>query len=204
MQHRNFRAALIQYMLVPNILTHDKCTGKEYTSDRLYVCDFSSIISETQVSYLESVLSTSKRFDSMVIPFEEDLSGSISIFLQDNRGIILSSHTNTMYDIVVTSGEDDKPEPVDEMDPEPAPIDPEPAPIDPEPAPMDPEPVEMNPEPTPMDPEPVEMNPEPTPMNPEPVQTDPESIQKDPESVDDRNVFEKIVDWFQSLFGLLE
>ena len=188
-------AALIQYMLIPNILTHDKCTGKEYTLDRLYVCDFSSIISETQVTYLESALSTAKRFDNVVIPFEEDFSGNISIFMQDNRGITLSSHTDTMYGITVTSGEDDTPEPVDGMDS---------APMNPEPAPMDPEPAPMDPEPAPMDPKPVEMNPESTPQNPKPVEMDPESIRKDPESAGDRNVFEKIVDWFQSLFGFLE
>ena len=181
-------AALIQYMLIPNILTYDKCSGKEYQSDRLYACDSSSILSETQVYYTESGDQTTKRFDSIVIPFEEEFSGSLTMFLQDNRGIILSSHGDKTYGITVTSGEDDKPEPADGMNPEPVE--------------MDPEPVEMDPEPVEMDPESVPMNPELTPMNPEPVEMDPESIRKDPEPADDRNVFEKIVDWFQSLFGL--
>ena len=158
-------AALIQYMLIPNILTHNICTGKEYTSDRLYICDFSSIISETQVSYLKSSLSTAKHFDGIVIPFEGDFSGSLTVFLQDNRGINLSSHTNTIYDIVVTSEEDYKPKPADEVNLESTHVNPESVPVNPEPTLPNLEPPQTDPRQT----EPPQTDPRQT----EPPQTDP-------------------------------
>ncbi len=102
----------------------------------------------------------------------------VGMFLQDNRGIFLSSHSDMTYGITVTSG-DDKSEPVDKIDPEPIPVDPEPIPVDPEP---DPTPTDPEPDPTPTDP-----GSDPTPT--------------DPTLKPDYGIFEQIIRWFQSLFG---
>ncbi len=76
-------------MLILNILTHDEWIGNEYASDRLYVCDASFIISETRLSHIESGDQNTKRFDSIVMLFEEELLDHLTIFLQNSQGILL-------------------------------------------------------------------------------------------------------------------
>ena len=98
------------------------------------------------------------------------------------RGTILSSHNNTIYDIVVEPFED-KSEIVHLMDPEPVSPDPKPILVDPEPVPMDPEPavlISMDPEPIPADSE-LSMNPQPQ---------------------HDGDIFEQLIQWLQSSFEI--
>ena len=179
-------AALIQYMLIANVLAHEECTGKEYATDNLYVCDNASIISETQVSYLESLLSTGKRFNSIMIPFDDEFSGRLSMFLQDNRGITLSAHSNTAYNIAVTS-EDGESQSTDRTEPTPEIPVPE-IPVPEIPVPEIPVPEIPVPEiPVPEIPVPLPVDPYPGPDTPEPKRS--------------YNIFEQIIRWFQSLFG---
>ncbi|ABK77270.1 conserved hypothetical protein [Cenarchaeum symbiosum A] len=122
-----------------------ECEGDAAASGSLYTCDVQSLISPSGASYRDD---NDGSFESLAVPLEGEFSGTMSMQLRDNSGIILVSH-DKVYRINPSSV------PVNALDTGPAPevIIPVQA-VEPE---MDPEPVivpEMDPEPVPAEPEP--------------------------------------------------
>ncbi|ABK77287.1 hypothetical protein CENSYa_0654 [Cenarchaeum symbiosum A] len=118
-----------------------ECEGDAAASGSLYTCDVQSLISPSGASYRDD---SDGSFESLAVPLEGEFSGTMSMQLRDNSGIILASH-DKVYRINPSSA------PVNAPDTGPAPevIIPVQVVLEPE---MDPEPVAV-PEPE-MDPEP--------------------------------------------------
>ncbi|ABK78418.1 RTX family exoprotein [Cenarchaeum symbiosum A] len=186
--------ARVRYSAVPVLLNSEQCSGESHTSDRIFSCDASSVISEEDTGY---TLDASDQL-SLEIPLEDEFEGTMSVMLQDSRGILLLSHDRAVYGL--STGQPDAPDDVERGDAPGGDVVREDGPSgmrDPAPEPPeDPAAASMDPE-DPMDPEPR--------MGGEPGQPGPAGPgagtepTAEPEEPDD--LLGMIMGWFRSLFG---
>ncbi|ABK77277.1 subtilisin-like serine protease [Cenarchaeum symbiosum A] len=188
--------ARVRYSAVPVLLNSEQCDGESHVEDRIFACDASSVISEGQAGY---TLDASGRL-SLEIPFEGEFSGTMSVMLQDNRGILLLSHERDVYELdagqaagpslEASSADEPGDGPVVMQEPSPE-----------EAVPQDPAAeasMDAEPEPEPLVPaEPDDAEPRVVPAEPG-IPGDPPAVPAEPGPTD---LLGMIVEWFASLFG---
>ncbi|ABK77984.1 hypothetical protein CENSYa_1361 [Cenarchaeum symbiosum A] len=191
--------ARVKYSAVPVLLNSEQCSGASHSSDRVFACDGSSVISEEQAGYL---LDASDQL-SLEIPLEGEFEGTMSVMLQDSRGILLLSHDRAVYRLSTGQSEAAPEEPRADAGPgdgpgsmqeplqEAAEPDRTEEPMDPEP----PEPGVEEPRAAPAGPDAEE--PRAAPAGPD---EEPRTASPGP-GTEPAGLLDTIVGWFRSLFG---